>query len=54
MSGTENQPPAPQPNTVADAPATVEAAAQDYAQRSGTTAMHPSSFPAAPHTHGRP
>jgi hypothetical protein len=43
----------PQPSTVAFEPATAENCAADYAERTGTTAPHPSSYHAAPHTHGR-
>jgi hypothetical protein len=47
------EPPAPpQPSTVVAQPATVEAASDDYASRRNATGIHPSSYDAAPHTHG--
>lgn len=48
-----HQPTQPQPNTVLAEPATPEACADDYANRTGGTPMHPSSLDAQPHTYGR-
>lgn len=55
MSRSTHREPAapPQPSTVASEPATVEAASDDYAGRRNATGIHPSSYDAAPHTHGR-
>lgn len=51
MSESTHRPPAPpQPSTVIGQPATVEAAAADYAGRSTDI---PETITAAPHTHGR-
>lgn len=44
-------PTAPQPSTVVAEPATVEACADDYADRTGST--NPGQIAASPHTHGR-
>lgn len=44
-------PPPPQPSTVVAEPATPEAAADDYANRTGGT--NPGQITATPHTHGR-
>lgn len=43
----------PQPNSVAAEPATVDNCATDYADRHQSTAIHPSSYDATPHTLGR-
>jgi hypothetical protein len=53
LSNHRPTPEPPQPSTVVAEPATAENCAADYAERNGTTAPHPSSFDAAPHTHGR-
>jgi hypothetical protein len=47
----EPTPTAPQPNTVAAEPATVETCQMDYQQR--TEANHGGHFTATPHTHHR-
>lgn len=43
----------PEPSTVVAEPASPQACAADYAGRSNTTAAHPGSYDAQPHTHGR-
>lgn len=43
----------PQPSTVASEPATPANHAADYADRHDTTAIHPSSYDAQPHTYSR-
>lgn len=48
---SSDHPTAPQPSTVADEPATVQACADDYADRTGGT--NPGQITATPHTHGR-
>jgi hypothetical protein len=54
MTESQHRPPAPpQPSTVVAEPATVEAVTEDYAGRNTDTVIHPSSYDAAPHTHGR-
>lgn len=52
---TDHRPPAPppQPSAVVAEPATVEAAAADWDDRTDTTAPHPGSYDARPHTLGR-
>jgi len=43
----------PQPNTVADTPSTIADCRADYQDRTNTSAPHPSSYQATPHTYSR-
>lgn len=50
LSAHRPAPEPPQPSTVVAEPATPQACGTDYDQRAGTTAEHPSSYDAQPHT----
>jgi hypothetical protein len=53
FSSHRETPEPPQPSTVVAEPATPDRCNADYADRSGSTAEHPSSWDAQPHTSGR-